>query len=192
MYYTFATTDREAVRAVVKAPPPGATDAMMDAWIENADGKIVAKGTLSVGHPAGTPYLRAMPMEAAAPGALRILSRMSVGMAYPVEDGIILKGDGVVRDPTEMFRALRVVAPDKLNQPAVGFYGGSEITIHNGPLRAGVAYRKTGEVICLGETGKTEFAWIDSALHDQDGVLVASMRHLNRWMKVSSPLWKAA
>ena len=117
---------------------------------------------------------------------------MSVGMAYPVEDGFILKGDGVVRDPTEMFRALRVVAPDKLNQPAVGFYGGSEITIHNGPLRAGVAYRKTGEVICLGETGKTEFAWIDSALHDQDGVLVASMRHLNRWMKVSSPLWKAA
>jgi hypothetical protein len=27
---------------------------------------------------------------------------------------------------------------------------------------------------------------------DADGRLIAEMRHLNRWMKVSSPLWKAA
>lgn len=74
----------------------------------------------------------------------------------------------------------------------VGFFGASEIVLHNGPIRSGVPYRKTGKVICTGNSAKTEFAWFDSFLHDQDGQLIAEMRHLNRWMKVSSPLWKAA
>ena len=194
MYYTFATVDREAVRAVVKAPAKGAAEAMMEAWVETRVGKVVAKGTLSVGHPAGTPYVSGMALEPAAPGALRILSRMAVGTQFPADPAyIIAEGeDGVVRDPTEMFRALRVVFPDLLNQPVVGFFGASEVVLHDGPIRSGVPYRKTGEVICVGESGKTEFAWFHSALHDQDGTLVASMRHLNRWMKASSPLWKAA
>ena len=119
---------------------------------------------------------------------------MTVGAQFPVDPAYtIAEGeDGVVRDPTEMFRALRVVFPDLLNQPVVGFFGASEIVLHDGPIRSGVPYRKTGEVICVGDSGKTEFAWFDSALHAPDGRLVASMRHLNRWMKVSSPLWKAA
>ena len=178
MYYTFATVDREAVRAVVKAPAKGAAEAMMEAWVETRVGKVVAKGTLSVGHPAGTPYV----------------SGMALGTQFPADPAyIIAEGeDGVVRDPTEMFRALRVVFPDLLNQAVVGFFGASEVVLHDGPIRSGVPYRKTGEVICVGESGKTEFAWFHSALHDQDGTLVASMRHLNRWMKASSPLWKAA
>jgi len=58
--------------------------------------------------------------------------------------------------------------------------------------RSAPACRKTGKVICVGDSAKTEFAWFESFLHDQNGKLIASMRHLNRWMKVSSPLWKAA
>ena len=194
MYYTFATVDREEVRAVVKAPPSGAADALMDAWVENKDGKVVAKGSLAVGKPSGTPYVSSLPLEQAKPGANRILSRMHVGAEIPADDNFIMaEGDnGIVRDPSEMFRALRVVFPDLLNQPVVGFFGASEVVLHDGPIRSGVPYRKTGKVICVGDSNKTEFAWFESELHDKSGKLVASMRHLNRWMKVSSPLWKAA
>jgi len=30
---------------------------------------------------------------------------------------------------------------------------------------------------------------VDSALTDEAGTTIAEMRHLTRWMKVSSPLW---
>ena len=194
MYYTFATVDREDVRAVVKAPQVGAPDVLTDAWVETRDGKVVAKGSLAVGKPQGTPYVSSLPLEQAKPGSNRILSRMTVGAEAPVDDNFVMaeSDNGIVRDPSEMFRALRVVFPDLLNQPVVGFFGASEVVLHDGPIRAGVPYRKTGKVICVGDSNKTEFAWFESALHDQSGKLVASMRHLNRWMKVSSPLWKAA
>jgi len=194
MYYTFATVDREEVRAVVKTPRAGATDALMDAWVETREGKVVAKGSLSVGRPVGTPYVRGLPLEQAKPGANRILSRMAVGAEVRADDNFTVKDgeDGIVKDPTDMFRALRIVFPELLNQPVVGFFGASEVVLHDGPIRSGVPYRKTGRVICVGDSGKTEFAWFDSFLHAQDGRLIASMRHLNRWMKASSPLWKAA
>lgn len=194
VFYTYATVDREAVRAVVKAPPAGATDALMDAFVETQDGKVVAKGTLGVGQPSAMPYVRAQPLEQAKPGTHRILSRMTVGAECPVDSSYVIKDgeNGIVNDPTEMFRALRVVFPDLLNQPVVGFFGASEIVLRDGPIRTDVPYRKTGRVICTGNSAKTEFAWFDSFLHDQDGRLIAEMRHLNRWMKASSPLWKAA
>lgn len=194
MFYTYATVDREEVRAVVKAPASTTGDALMDAWVETREGKVVAKGTLSVGKPAGTAYVRSLPLEQADAGSNRILSRMTVGAEFPADPNYVIAvgENGIVRDPTEMFRALRIVFPDLLNQPVVGFFGASEIVLHDGPLRAGVPYRKTGKVICTGNSSKTEFAWFDSFLHDQNGKLIAEMRHLNRWMKVSSPLWKAA
>jgi hypothetical protein len=193
MFYTFATVDREEVRAVVKAPT-GASDVLTDAWVETREGKVVAKGTLGVGRPSATSYVRGMPLEQAAAGSNRILSRMNVGAEFPLESNYVIKDgeNGIVHDPTEMFRALRIVFPDLLNQPVVGFFGASEIVLHAGPIKAGVPYRKSGRVICTGNSAKTEFAWFDSFLHDQDGKLIAEMRHLNRWMKVSSPLWKAA
>lgn len=194
MFYTFATVDGEEVRAVVKAPKDASGDVMTDAWVETREGKVVAKGTLGVGKPTGTAYVRAQPLEQSAAGSNRILSRMAVGAEFPTEATYTIKDgeNGLVTDPTEMFRALRVVFPDLLNQPVVGFFGASEIVLHGGPLRCGVPYRKTGKVICTGNSAKTEFAWFDSFLHDQSGKLIAEMRHLNRWMKVSSPLWKAA
>jgi len=166
----------------------------MDAWVETKDGRVVAKGSLSVGKPSGTPYVSSLPLEQAKAGTNRILSRMKVGSEFPVEDNFVMaEGENcVVRDPSEMFRALRIVFPDLLNQPVVGFYGASEVVLHDGPIRSGVPYRKTGKVTCVGDSNKTEFAWFESFLRDKDGKLIASMRHLNRWMKVSSPLWKAA
>jgi hypothetical protein len=194
MFYTYATIDREDVRAIVKRPPEGATDIQLDAWVETKEGRVVCKGTVSVGRPAEKPYLRALPLESAAPGVPRILRQMTVGMEVPVRENLIVAeglSDGVVRDPQMMFRTLQVFPADVDTKPAVGFFGGTEIILHNGPIRGETPYRRTGKVVCVGESPKTEFAWFDSHLHDKAGQLIAEMRHMTRWMKVSSPLWSA-
>lgn len=195
MYYTYATVDREAVRAVVKAPAATGTDAIVDAWVETREGKVVCKGTLSVGKPARTPYVRSLPLENTLTETRRILSRMRVGDAFPTENNCVLTegGEGgALRDPVQMFRALRCNFVDQVNQPAVGFYGATEVVLHEGPIKTDVPYVKTGKIVCVGNSAKTEFAWVDSQLHDREGRLIAEMRHLTRWMKVSSPLWAAA
>jgi hypothetical protein len=56
-------------------------------------------------------------------------------------------------------------------------------------VRTGVPYRKTARVVGVGASPKTEFAWFDSELADAAGRVVAEMRHMTRWMKVSSPRW---
>jgi len=113
MFYSYATVDREEVRAVARAPRSivAGDPVSIAAWVETRDGKVVCKGTLSVGQLAATPYIRSLPLESAVPGSGRILSRMRVGDEAPVEKAFIVKAgsdNGVLRDPVEMFRALRV------------------------------------------------------------------------------------
>lgn len=193
MFYTYATIDREDVRAVAQSPPDGATDVQLQAWVETQDGKAVCKGTVAVGRPDATPYVRGLPLENAPAGANRILTDARPGLEVPPKEGFqVAEGvdeDGVLRDPQFMFRALQVFPPGVDVKGAVGFYGATEIALRAGPIRSDVAYRKTGRVVCVGESPKTEFMWFDSELHDEAGRLVAEMRHMTRWMKVSSKLW---
>jgi hypothetical protein len=194
-YYTFATLDREDVRAVVGRPPEGVTDdVQLEAWVETPDGKTVCKGTVAVGRPDAVPYVRGLPLENAPAGANRILRAMRPGMEVPAKDDYVAKeggeADGVIREPHAMFRVLQVFPPEVDVKPAVGFYGATEIRLVNGPIRVDTPYRKTGRVVAVCDSPKTEYAWFDSELTDADGRLVAEMRHMTRWMKASSPLWK--
>src|SRR5215831_14467609 len=178
MYYTYATTDREDVRAVVKAPPTDTTDVQLDAWVETPEGRTVCKGTVAAGKPTAIPYVRALPLEAAVPRSVRILKAMTPGSEIPAREGYVVKEggeNGIVRDPQFMYRALAVFPPDVVTAPAVGFFGATEIVLHNGPIRAETRYRKSGKVVCIGESPKTEFAWFDSFLHDESGSLIAEM-----------------
>ncbi len=192
MYYTYATTDREDVRAIVKAPSGKTNDVQLDAWVETPEGRVVCKGTVAIGKPEAISYVRALPLENARPDAVRILKAMTPGMEIPAREGYVVKegGDkGIIRDPQFMYRALAVFPPNVVTAPAVGFFGATDIALHSGPIRTDTKYRKSGKVVCVGESPKTEFAWFDSFLHDETGRLVAGMRHLTRWMKLSSPLW---
>jgi hypothetical protein len=193
MFYTYATIDQEDVRAIVKLPPEGVCDDIhLDAWVENKEGRTVCKGTVSVGHPKTISYVRGLAFENAAPGIVRILKDMKVGVEIPaVENFIVEKGgeNGELRDPQEMYGALQIFPREVKTAPAVGFFGATEVRLHNGPIKLGTPYRKTGRVVCVGDSPKTEFAWFDSEFHDKDGKLIADMRHMTRWMKVSSPLW---
>lgn len=193
MFYTYATTDGEDVRAVVSPPPVGETDnVQLKALVETPDGRIVTQGTVAVGKPDAVPYIRSLPLKDAPEDEIRILSAMKSGSDIPGRDDYIIKGepDQEIRDPQLMYRALAVFPKDVDTSPAVGFFGATEVILHAGPIRTGVPYRKSGKVACVGASSKTEFAWFDSWLHDQDGQLIAEMRHMTRWMKVSSPLWK--
>ncbi|HEY8573879.1 hypothetical protein [Phenylobacterium sp.] len=193
MFYTFATLDGEEVRAVAKAPETDAADVQLEAWVETPEGKTVCKGAVSVGRPDAVPYVRGLPLENAPADEIRILKAMTVGQEIGAKDDYVIPGDvgvdGIVSDPQQMHRALSVYTTGVELGPAVGFYGATEIALRAGPIRTGVPYRKTGRVVCVGASPKTEFAWFDSEFRDQDGRLIAEMRHMTRWMKASHPAW---
>lgn len=190
-YYTYATLNGERVRAVVDAPERQ-SDVQVNALIENEEGKVVAKATLACGSPEAVPYIRGLPVEGAPHDELRILADMKPGMATPEREAYVIdKGGegGEVRDPQEMYRALAVFPEGVDLGGAVGFFGATEIVLHAGPIRLETPYRKTGAVVALGASPKTEFAWFDSFLHDGEDRLIAEMRHMTRWMKASSKRW---
>jgi len=214
LYYTFATTDREDVRAVITVPPRNARDVQVEAWVENPEGQIVARGTVAVGEPKETTYIRTMQLTNSPASDLRILADLKPGMEMVTDNVVITqeqvnkhletitdlldwyKGKspwgGSVLSPTLQYQPLNAGFPPNTIKQAVGFFGGTEIRNIAGPIKVGAAYRRTGKVICVGASPKTEFAWVDSWLHDKaTGKVVADMRHMTRWMKAGSPLWKA-
>jgi hypothetical protein len=195
MYYTYATAHLEDVRAVIKAPAGRCwdLDAIFPAWVETPEGKTVCKGTVSIGSPSTPNYVRSLPLESAPAGANRIVAGVKPGTELKRIDEFVFETgeDGIVRDPQSMYGALMSnFLRGQIAQPAVGFFGATEVALRNGPIRTNTPYVKTGRVVCVGVTDKTEFAWVDSELTDSAGRLVAEMRHLTRWMKASSPLWK--
>jgi hypothetical protein len=199
MFYTFATLDGEEVRAVIERPSGdpgegGLEDRQLVARVETPDGKVVAKGTVACGSPEAAGYVRGLELVEAPREEIRILAAMTPGLATVDKDGFVVKAegagaDGVLRDPQEVYRALQPYAPGVTVTDAVGFFGATEIRWRAGPVKAGVPYRKTARVVSVGASPKTEFAWFDSELTDAAGTVVADMRHMTRWMKVSSPKW---
>ncbi len=197
MYYTFATTNKEDVRAVI-SKPEGMQDEQVDALIETPDGKMVAKGTLAVGNPDVQPYVRTIPLESAPRDQLRILAAVEVGQVTAEKADIVVTeaGDtgeyeGLVTRPSEMYQILQANFPRAQIASAVGFFGATEIILRHGPIRLNTPYRSTGEVVCVGASPKTEFIYIDSFLYDKSsGELVAEMRKLTRFMKASAPVWE--
>lgn len=196
MYYTFATTHMEDVRAVMVKPANGVSS-KVDAYVETPEEKIVCKGSLSVGDPIEANYVSSLPLEDSPRSELRILDQMETGMECPERDDVIAtegKGsgayEGVVELPTGIFQMLQAGAPTGTLKKAVGFYGATEIRTVNGPILIDTEYRRVGKVVCVGASPKTEFVWIDSQLFDKaTGDVVAEMRQFTRFMKASSDLW---
>ncbi|MFX1281467.1 MAG: hypothetical protein ACFFA3_19115 [Promethearchaeota archaeon] len=214
LYYTFATTDREKVRAVIAQPPEGATDIQVEARVEMPDGKIVAKGTVSIGKPNEKSYLQALELKSSDPEEIRILSEFKTGYEFQPREFVITQeqvekelvaitdhlayykgnspwGCGIL-SPTAMNRVMalgaELTATRTLN--AVAFYGATEIQNINGPVKVEVPYKVTGKIVCVGASPKTEYFWYDSLLEEKEsGKQIATMRHMNRFMKVSSSLY---
>lgn len=216
IFYTYMTTDREEVRAVIGVPPEGAKDAQVNARLEMHDGKIVGQGTVSVGTPGEPSYIKAMEMKTNGE-APRVFTNIEAGHKMGPYDVRMTQEDvdrrlAVTTDPIDWYKgsspwgnsvlppqvmhnALQLIyregaIPERADQTAVGFYGATEIRNVNGPILVDVPYKVYGEVIYIGVTSKTEFYWYDSFLDDADGKRIAEMRKMIRVMKSSSELWK--
>ncbi len=98
-----------------------------------------------------------------------------------------------ILSPTAIYGAMALGAGwlDSHTIDAVPFYGATEIKFINGPVKVEGSYKVTGKIVCVGVSSKTEYFWYDSILEDKKtNKQVAKMRHLNRFMKASSPLYK--
>jgi hypothetical protein len=217
MYFLNATTDREAVRAFVKEPPHGATDAQVDIWIERDDGMRVAEGTAAVGNPEEPSALMRRPLDRFEPGDLRILGGLKVGDKFEECDAFLAKATmtermkvitepmdwyvkpspwaGSIATPATMVQMLYSQSIATLRAKlgrAVGLFGAIELRNINGPVLVEHAYRVGGSIVALGQSPKTEYMWFETALNEKDGKRIAEMRMLLRFMKASSPKYQDA
>jgi len=216
LYFLNATTDREAVRAYLKEPSAGASDSQVEVWVERDDRMRVAEGTASVGSPAEPSALLRRPLDRFDPGEMRILGALKVGDKF--EDcEVILPADAnaartkVITEPLDWYVGASpwggaIVTPAAMVQllyakpiatlrskigTAVGLFGAIELRNINGPVKVDHFYRATGHVVALGQSPKTEYMWFESAIDEPDGKRIAEMRMLLRFMKASSPLYRA-
>ena len=216
IFFTYALTDGEELRAVMAVPPEGAKDVQVKAWMETPEGKAVGTGTASIGDPKELSYLMSQELVNAKREDIRILADMNAGDPMPTEDVLITQEDvdkriHTIQDPLDWHKgdspwgggilplsfyygAMSMGGPDhKYTEgvKAVSFFGATELRNVNGPVKVGVPYRSGGEFTCVGASPKTEFFWFDSYLDEKDsGKRVAEMRFLTRIMKASSPLWQ--
>jgi len=72
---------------------------------------------------------------------------------------------------------------------AAGMFGAFEIAYVHGPLLLDRPYVVEGRVVGVGESPKTEYLWWDATSSSEDGVVVARMRHMFRFIKASSSLY---
>jgi hypothetical protein len=212
VYYTYATTDREDVRAILGAPPEGAKDAQVEVRAETPDGHTVVKGTASVGDAREVTYLQSQELKNAPAEELRILAGLAAGQdliasSVTISQEKVDEALATITEPLDWYRGgspwgtaivppalaartmiLTPAGPDgkAFEFKAVGFYGATELRNVNGPVKVGVPYQIKGKIVCVGASPKTEFLWIDSYIDEQDsGKRIAEMRHMTRWMKSS-------
>ena len=93
MYFRYATTDGEPVRASLRRPLPAA--ARTELWMDDARGNRVCDGTASVGAPDMGSLLRQRIAATATPGELRILAGVEVGV--PGAAGVVRLGAEIGR-----------------------------------------------------------------------------------------------
>ncbi|MDD5287830.1 MAG: hypothetical protein PHY28_01790 [Dehalococcoidales bacterium] len=210
IFYTYALLEGEEVRAAIKIPPEGAKDAQVEAWAESKDGHSVVKGTVSMGNPREKTYIQAMEIESSPQEELRILKGLKVGYEMTPRDDemdstaaqkwVSFLEDSIgwyskkspwgppIVSLSRILDFMQVAVP--FQTKGTGFFGGTEINFIDGPVKTDVAYRATGKIIAVGATSKTEYYWFDSKLYEKaSNKLVASLRHMNRFMKAGSPLY---
>lgn len=214
LYFREATTHGEKVRCHAGAPRTWNGFTRVPVWMEGVDGQRINEGSASIGAPDQTSDLRRRMFESRPAGELRILREARIGdFTYDVPsqiastrldahlpiiterceeyvDGGLLGARALPMNLTiDAFRAIEksLVVPDG---PRVGLYGAIEVQYVSGPVFADRPYTASGRILALSDSPKTEIMWWEAQLADaESGALVATMLHMTRLMKASSPLW---
>jgi hypothetical protein len=208
LYFTYALLHGEELRVVMQAPPKREKDVQVETQLEARDGRIVARGTVSVGNPNEKTYLQTLELQSSPREELRILRELEVGWETPLQDVSETKSalekslencedlvdwysgkspwGSAILPPSHTARLMQVRVPAK----GVAFYGTNELHYLGGPVKVGVLYQTRGKIIAVGVTSKTEYYWFESQLYEKAShKLVAVMRHMTRYMKAGSPLY---
>ena len=207
MFFTYATINDEEVRAIIDLPPAGSKDVQVKGHVEMKDGRVAMEGTVSAGKPGVKSHLDLIEFKEANPTDLRILKGVKVGDT--TEKNITVTPDTMAgrlknaEDKIDWYQGKSPWGPAIVplsnlfgvihiynNQQFQGvpFFGASEFRMVAGPVKVGTEYRAVNKIVSLGLTNRTELFWIDGWLYEKDK-LVATMRHLNRYMKAGSPLY---
>jgi hypothetical protein len=223
MYYTYATIDKEEVRAIIELPegttedslPLKGDDVQCKAWGELKGGQQIMTGTLSIGNPEEPSYLQSLELKNSPPEELRILEGYKVGNEFGPEEVLVsqdaaIKGLPGITDRLEYYKedspwgkailsptasfgtmTLGLTAYSKTWDKGVPFFGATEVKYISGPIFVDTPYIAKGRIASVGVSSKTEYFWLDATLEDKEtGKPVASMRHMNRYMKAGSPVYK--
>lgn len=184
--------------------------------MERDDGLLVCEGTAAIGDHSKS-ELRTRDYRACDPEELKILRRVKPGMSLGSYDVIATTDKqfqrydaNLISDPLSWYResspwgdpvaapctileflwgsAMKGLGP--LVEDSTGLFGAMEIGYSNGPFIMGQRYKIESEVVCVGQSPKTEYVWYDSTAKNELGDLVATLRIQSRAMKASSPLYE--
>ena len=209
-----ATVDLEKVQVFAESPEAG--EHQINVWMEREDGLLVCRGTAGVG-PRDQAALQTKDLRACDPGELRVLNNLHPGLSLGTYD-VFTSADkqfqrydtNVISDPLSWYRESSpwgdvVAAPCTILEflwaypmqgmrpligDAVGLFGAIEIGFEHGPFIMNRHYRIESEVVCVGQSPKTEFVWYDTRAVNESGETVATMRMQSRIMKDSSPAYQ--
>jgi hypothetical protein len=210
LYFTYALLHGEEVRVIMQAPRKGDSDVQVETRLESQDGHLVARGTVSMGSPDEKPYLQTLELERSPREELRILKELEVGWETlsrdvsetkeALEESLRNCEDPVewysgkspwgaaILPPSHTARLMQVSVP--FEAKGIGFYGANELRYLDGPVKVDIPYQTKGKIIAVGATSKTEYYWFESQLCEKaSNKLVASMRHMTRYMKAGSLLY---
>lgn len=215
VYFKYATTDGEPVRAY--ASRPKSTDATKtDVWMDDVLGNRVCDGTATLGGPDPESALRARIAAMPAPEDIRILANVKPGALGASKPTRISEEDlnrrlMVVTEPLPAYSdprqfghriatpalQVQVLRPSEAlilprnSDFGVGLFGAIELQLLQGPVFVDYDYETHARVIAVGDTPKTEYLYYEASLTDpKSGKEVLSMIMMLRFMKAASKLWQ--
>jgi hypothetical protein len=213
LHFLNATVDKEKVQVFSEELAEGENQVRV--WMNRDDDLPVAAGTAALGgHSASE--LQTRDLRACDPSELKILPKVHANLSLGEYDHFAsperqfqLYDQGLISDPLDWYRTGSpwgdvIAAPSTLVQTlwgvpmdglrphvgdAVGLFGAIEIGQVHGPLILNREYHLSSEVVCVGQSPKTEYLWFDTTAFDKSGVKTATLRMMLRFMKASSPLY---
>ncbi|MBV9512039.1 MAG: hypothetical protein JO303_17325 [Caulobacteraceae bacterium] len=217
-YYLNVVVSGEAIQGAVERPPAAGRQTRMFARRADAPDILAFQGTASLGDHTHS-ELATFDFRLCDDAGLRMLKGVKPGQSMGEIEAAVTRAAqdaeidaGVITDAMEWHRLkspwggpiatisstaslvfnLLTDGYDRISpgigRPA-GMNGAIEIAYLNGPVFLDRPYRISGSVVGVGESPKTEYCLWDASIRDEHGGEVARMRHLQRFLKASSPLY---
>lgn len=207
------TIDLERVQVFAERLKEG--ENQIRVWMKREDGMLVCEGTAALGDHSQS-LIRNLDYHTCDPSELKILRKVEPGMSLGSYD-IAATTDkqferfdkNLISDPMSWYRdespwgkpvaapctileflwgnAMRGLGP--LIEDCTALFGAMEIGYTSGPFIMGNKYRIDCEVVCVGQSPKTEIVWYDSHAYDENNNHIVTLRIQSRAMKASSALY---